>query len=70
MMSGVPEVDEDGFGVANVEEAVGFRWESSDDFAVRGGEVGISHRGFDLRVASWLMKFAKETFLEEGAFGC
>ena len=69
VMSSVAKVDEDGFRMADVKETVGFRWESSENLSSGGFEMSVSEFGFDLRVAAWFVKLAKETFLKDGSKG-
>ena len=69
MVRSVAEVDEDGFGVADVEVAVGLGREARPDLAAGGGEVLFAEVRVDLGVLAGFVEGAEEALLEDGFAG-
>ncbi|KAI3476291.1 hypothetical protein L1887_62128 [Cichorium endivia] len=75
VVTGKAKVDGDGLAVTDVEESVGFWWESRHDHALCGCEVLLFEFGLDLRILAGLVEVGEEALLEhgvwvDGAGGC
>lgn len=66
MVGSIAEVDEDGFGMTDMKEAIRLRRETGPNLASRSSEMLFSEAGMDLRVLSRLVERAKEPFFEYG----
>ena len=64
VVRGEAEVDEDGFGVADVQVAVGLGREARPDLTAGGGEVLFAEVGVDLGVLARFVEGAEEALLE------
>lgn len=69
MMGCVSKVDEYSFGVANVEIAVRFWWETRPDGTASGCEMRVTKMRVDLRVFTRFMEISEEAFLKNSLLG-
>lgn len=70
VMGCIAEIDEDSFGVTDMQESVWFRWETSEDLPTCSGKVLLPKMGVNLGVPSRFVKLAEETFFENSPLCC
>ena len=63
---GIAKVDEDGFGVADVQVAIGLWRETGVDESLGPSKVLLAEMWVNLRVASGLVQASEEAFCEDG----
>ena len=58
------EINKDSLRMADMKIAIRLRWETSPNLSAGGSKVFLAKTWMNLRVLSWFVKLAKESFLK------
>jgi hypothetical protein len=64
MMGGKTKVNKDSFRMTDMEVTIRLRWETSPDMSTSDSKVFLAKAWMNLRVLSWFVKLAKESFFK------